>query len=166
MFFHRSLSENKSPPITRTLLSILADLNNAVVWMVSSHPISKALSPFTNSLMTIPTALITFGIIITIIIIIIIIIIISLLVNNLHLHQLVVFHWVLSDCKSTLATRTLLTILTDLNKALVGMISVLPLISYSSSPFSKPLGSFQSALATIRICHPHVSQILQLPDKV
>ena len=39
MVFHWSLSGNKSPQVSRTLLSILADLNNAVVWMVSTHPL-------------------------------------------------------------------------------------------------------------------------------
>ena len=37
MVFHWSLSDSKSPQVFRTLLCILADLNNAVVWPVS-HP--------------------------------------------------------------------------------------------------------------------------------
>ena len=41
--FPLNLSDSKSPQISRTLLSILADLNNAVVWMVSTCPlISKS----------------------------------------------------------------------------------------------------------------------------
>ena len=61
-----SLSDNKSPQISRTLLNILADLNNAVVWMVSTHPvISKPSSPCTNPLVTVPRAPITTDIIIT-----------------------------------------------------------------------------------------------------
>ena len=48
-----------------TLLSILADLNNAVVWMVSTRPrISKSSSPSTDPLVTVPSALITIGIIV------------------------------------------------------------------------------------------------------
>ena len=35
MIFHWSLSDNKSPQVSRTILSILANLNNTVVWMVS-----------------------------------------------------------------------------------------------------------------------------------
>ena len=31
MFFHWSLSDNKSPQVSRTLLSILADITSAVV---------------------------------------------------------------------------------------------------------------------------------------
>ena len=50
MVFHWSLSDNKSPQVSRTLLSILAVLNNVVFWMVSNRP---------------PNAPITIGIIIT-----------------------------------------------------------------------------------------------------
>ena len=34
--FHRNLSDSKFPEISRTLLSTLTDLSNAVVWMVST----------------------------------------------------------------------------------------------------------------------------------
>ena len=63
MVSHWSLSDSKSPQISRNLLSILADLNNAVVWMVSTrHFISKSSSPCTNPLVTVPRVLITIGI--------------------------------------------------------------------------------------------------------
>ena len=66
MVFHRSLSDNKSPQVTRTLLSILADLNNAVVWMVSTCPlISTSSGPYTNHSVTVPRAPITIGRIVT-----------------------------------------------------------------------------------------------------
>ena len=66
MAFHWSLSDSKSPQVSRTLLSILAVLNNAVVWMVSTRPpTSKSSSPFSNSLVTVPNAPITIGIIVT-----------------------------------------------------------------------------------------------------
>ena len=66
MVFHRSLSDSKSPQMSRTLLSIMVILNNVVVWMVSTHPlISKSSSPFNNPLVTIPKAPITIGIILT-----------------------------------------------------------------------------------------------------
>ena len=46
-----SLSDSKSPQLSRTLLNILADLNNAVIWMVSTcSRLSKSSSPFTNPL--------------------------------------------------------------------------------------------------------------------
>ena len=61
-----SLSDNKSLHVSTTLPSLLADLINAVIWMVSTLPlISKSSSPCTNPLVTVPRALITIGIIVT-----------------------------------------------------------------------------------------------------
>ena len=37
LIFRWSLSDSKSPQVSRTLLSILAVLNNAVVWIVSTR---------------------------------------------------------------------------------------------------------------------------------
>ena len=66
MVFQWSLSDSKFPQDSRTLLSILAVLNNAVVWMVSTRPpTSKSSSPFSNPLVTVPNAPITIGIIVT-----------------------------------------------------------------------------------------------------
>ena len=66
MVFHLSLSDSKSPLVSRTLLSILAVLNNAVVWMVSScPPTSKSSRPFNNPFVTVSTAQIKIGIIVT-----------------------------------------------------------------------------------------------------
>ena len=66
MVFHWSLSDSKSLQVSRTLLSILADLNNAEVWMVSTRPlISKSSSPFNNVLTTVPRVPITTGINVT-----------------------------------------------------------------------------------------------------
>ena len=66
MVFHWSLSDSKSPQVSRTLLSILAVLNNAVVWMVSTRPpTSKSSSPFNNPLVTEQKAPIIIGIIVT-----------------------------------------------------------------------------------------------------
>ena len=64
--FHWSLNDSKSPQVSRTLLSILAVLNNAVVWMVSTRPpTSKSSRPFYNPLVTVPKAPITIGTITT-----------------------------------------------------------------------------------------------------
>ena len=66
MVFHWSLSYCKSPQVSRTLLSILAVLNNVVLWMVSIRsPTSKSSSPFNNPLVTVPKAPITIGAIVT-----------------------------------------------------------------------------------------------------
>ena len=49
MAFHWTLSDSKSPQVSRILLSILAILNNALVWMVSTRPpTSKSSSPLNN----------------------------------------------------------------------------------------------------------------------
>ena len=66
MVFHWSFIDSKSHQVSRILLRILADHNNAVVWIFSTHPvICKSSSPYTNSLVTVPRALITIGIIVT-----------------------------------------------------------------------------------------------------
>ncbi len=67
MVFLWSLSDSKSPQVSRTLLSIVAVLRNSVVWIVSIRPpTSKSSSPFSNPLVTVPNAPITIGIIVTI----------------------------------------------------------------------------------------------------
>ena len=61
-----SLSDSKSPQGSRTLLSIMADLHNAVVSMVSTCPlISKPSSPCTNPLVIVPRTPIITGITVT-----------------------------------------------------------------------------------------------------
>ena len=66
MVFHWSLSDNKSPQVSRTSLSILAVISNAVIWIVSTRPpISKSSRPFNNPLVTVPNAPITIGTIAT-----------------------------------------------------------------------------------------------------
>ena len=63
---HWSLRDRKSPQVSRTLLSIKANLNKAVVWMVFTRPLfSKSCSPNTNHLVTVPSASITIGITVT-----------------------------------------------------------------------------------------------------
>ena len=66
MVFHWSLSDSKSPQVSRTRLSILAVLSNAVVWIVSTRPpTSKSSRPFNNPLVTVPNKSITIGTIVT-----------------------------------------------------------------------------------------------------
>ena len=65
MVFHWRLCDCKSPQISRTHLSILAVLNNVVVWMFSTRPpTSKSSSPFCNLLVSVSKAPITIGIIV------------------------------------------------------------------------------------------------------
>ena len=66
MVFHWGLSDSKSPQVSRTRLSILGVLSNAVVWIVSTRPpTSKSSRPFNNPLVTVPNAPITIGTIVT-----------------------------------------------------------------------------------------------------
>ena len=66
MVSHWSLSDSMFPQVSRTLLSILAVLNNLIVWMVSIRPLtSKSSSPFNNHLGTVPKAPITISTIVT-----------------------------------------------------------------------------------------------------
>ena len=63
-FFYWGLCDCNSPQVSRTILSILAVFNNAVVWMVSTRPpTSKPPGPFNNPSVTVPKAPITIGII-------------------------------------------------------------------------------------------------------
>ena len=60
MVFHWSLSDSKSPQVSRTRLGILAVLSNAVIWIVSTRPLtSKSSRPFNNPLVIVPKAPIT-----------------------------------------------------------------------------------------------------------
>ena len=66
MVFHWSLSDSKSPQVSRTRLGILTVLSNAVVWIVSNRPPnSKSSRPFNNPLVIVPKAPITIGTIVT-----------------------------------------------------------------------------------------------------
>ena len=66
MVFHWSLSDSKSPQVSRTRLRILAILSNAVIWLVSTCPLtSKSSRPFNNPLVIVHKAPITIGTIIT-----------------------------------------------------------------------------------------------------
>ena len=61
-----SFVDSKSPPVFRTLPSILAYLNSTEVWMVSFLPlISNCSSIFSKPFMTVPHTLITIVIIVT-----------------------------------------------------------------------------------------------------
>ena len=61
--FYWSLSNSKFPQVSKTLLSILAELNNTIVWMVFISPlISKSSSTCIKPLVTVQSVSITIGI--------------------------------------------------------------------------------------------------------
>ena len=63
MFFIPALTDGFYQQVSRSLLSILTDLNNPEVWMVSTRPLNpKSSSPCINPLMTVLRAPITIGI--------------------------------------------------------------------------------------------------------
>ena len=67
MGFHWSLSDSKSPQVSRTRLWILTVLSNAVIWIVSTRPpTSNSPRPFNNPLVIVPNASIKIGTIVTI----------------------------------------------------------------------------------------------------
>ena len=66
MVFHWSLSDSKSPQVSKIRLRILAVRSNAVIWIVSTRPpTSKSSRPVNNPLVIVPKAPITIGTIVT-----------------------------------------------------------------------------------------------------
>ena len=150
------------------------------MWMVSIHRLfPKSSSPWTCSLMTVPSAPITIGITVFFMFpsflkfsskVLVLIFLFAFLqfhpVVNLNDNftleskyegYLTVFYWSLSDSKSQVS-RTLLSILADLNNAEVWMVSI-RLFSKSSSRWASPLDTVPSAPITIS---PSLSCLLLL----
>ena len=83
MVFHWSLSDSKSPKLSRTLLSILAVLNNAVVWMVSTRlPTSKSSRPFNNPLVTVPLLLSLLLLLLLLLLVVVVVVVVVVVYNN------------------------------------------------------------------------------------
>ena len=62
MVFHWSLSDSKSPRVSRIRLRILAVVSNAVIWIVSTRPpTSKSSRTFNNPFIIVPKVPITIG---------------------------------------------------------------------------------------------------------
>ena len=78
-----------------------------------------------------------------------------------------VFHWRLSDSKSTQVSRTLLSILPVFNNAVIWVVSTRLPTSKSSSPFSNPLVTVPKAPITIDIIVTFIfHSFFQLSSKV
>ena len=71
------------------------------------------------------------------------------------------FHWNQSDSKSPGISRTHLSILTNLNNAPVYMVSILPLISSSSGPRSKPNASITINITVTFMLHSFLSSLVR-----
>ena len=177
MFFHWSLSDSTSPHVSRTFLSILAELYHAVIWMVSPRPlISRSSCSCINPLVTAPRESITIDIVVSFIFYKFsnsqarsrYLLLFTLSFNftqwsiRIAIHyftpwefshqlMLMVFHWGLSDNKSPQVSRTLLSIMAVLNNAVVWTVTSRPLISKSSSPCINTLVTVPSAPITVGI---------------
>ena len=119
-----SFFSDKFPQVYWALLSILAYLNNAVVWMVSTCPlVPTSSSSFTNPLVTVPCVSIFIGI--------------SDFYNYYtsskfsHQLQLVVLHRSLSDNKCLEIFRTLLSIQANLYSNGICIVLILMIWDYS-----------------------------------
>ena len=178
MVLHWSLSDCKSPQVSRTHLRILAVLSNAVVWVVSTRlPISKSSRPFNNPLVIVPNAPITIGTIVTFMF--------HSFFNSLARSRYLSFfslsfrfilwsartakstilllllfylnfshQWFLTKVRVTASLRKspgLFSVLADLKNAVVWMVSCRLLIFKSSSPCTNPLVSVLNAPITIVI---------------
>ena len=177
MVFHWSPSVSKFLQVSGTLLSILADLNKTVVWMILIlHMITNSFNPFFDPLGAVSTPLgavssvllqfvspshscstVFFGslarseyfsvfcwILISTrvcppavnsfswfmnlldILYIVVVVVVILLAILTHRRFLMVFHWNLSDSMSTTISRTLFSILTDVNNAVAWTVSIRP----------------------------------------
>ena len=158
MGLYWSLGESKSHQVSRTFLGILADLNKAVVWMISTCLISKSSSPCTSALVTVTRAPITIGFFVTFMFhrffrslaLLLLLLLLLLLILASFSHHLVVFTRMWMTAGSFQVFRTLLNILTNFENGLVWIVSILPPIS-SSSFLSELLSIVPSAPTTTGI---------------
>ena len=169
MFSHWSLSDSKSPQVSRTLLSIMAVLSNAVIWIVSTRPpTSKSYWPFNNPLVIMPKTPITIGTIVTFMFFSFFnslarSSIISLLTSFSYERLLVDFHRSLNDRNSSRVSGTFLCIQASLCNVVFCMVSVILLISNSASLlFPRPWELFLARQQLL--ISP--SQLFQLSDKI
>ena len=149
--------------VSRTRLSIMAVLSNAVVWIVSTRqPICKSSRPFNNPLVTMPNAPITIGTIVTFMF--------HNFLNSFesfsHQRLLMVFQLTWSESKSPQVSWTVLSILADLNNIVVWMVFTWPLISKSSSPCTNSLLTVLSVPVTFVITTTFIFHIFQFSSKV
>ena len=132
MASHWSLRDSKSPQVSTTLVSTLADLNNAVVWMISTRSrISSPPVPCTN-LFGDCTERTNYDWYYRHFIIVVVVAVFERFF--LPQRKLMDISWDLIDSKSPQVSRTLLSILADLSNAIVCMV-----LSFPSFPVPFPI---------------------------
>ena len=149
--FHWSLSDSKSPQVSWTLLSILFDFNNDIVWMVLVRSsISNSSTPLIKSFMIVPSPQLqlisppscstAFSVLLLL-----------SLFDAIFSPQfwIVFFRWGLSDSKPSLGSMVLLIIPADFNNAVVLRVLILLLVSRSPNLFSRPFETVLVAPTTI-----------------
>ena len=142
MVFHWSLSDSNSSQVSKRLLTIQANLNNAAVSTVCTCPvISKSSSTCSNLLVTVPKTPITIGVIVTFMF--------HMFFNSQARSKY--FHWSLNKSKYPQVSRTLLSILTVFNNAVVWIVSARPSTFKSSSLFNNASLTVPRAPITIAI---------------
>ena len=176
MVFHWSLSDSESPQVSRFIFSILADLNNAVVWMVSTcHLNSKSSCPIINPLVTVSLQLVTVPLQLVKMSFSYSIVFFSIPLEGGGIYPFFTFFQFYSmvsrDSRVNVSfesffftleladvfftsyqvSRTLHSILLDLSNSIVWLVSTYPLISNSSGPFTNLLGIVSSAIITMVI---------------
>ena len=155
MVFHWSLSDSKSLLVSWTLLTILADLNNTVIWIVLIRPLtSNTSSPLPKPLRTIQNLLITIGITVTLMFHSFLSSIITIIITPYKF-----FKSALADGFSlksewqqvSSGIQDTSQYLVDLNNTVFKMVLAHTSISNFSNPLIKPLGTVPSTPITIGI---------------
>ena len=170
--FHWSLSDCKSSQVSKTLLSIRIVLNNAVIWMVASRPQNSwSFSLFNNPLVTVSKQLLKLSPSFFIIFFsipqqgrrnysfhILSVLFCGQLGSEFFPIALAVdFHWSMSDSMSLQVSWKFLSLMADLNNSIVWMVSIRPLISYSSTHVFIICGPFQENNYIFYLCNAPIS---------
>ena len=158
MVFHQRLSDGKSFQVSRTFLSILADLNNAIVWILPSLLSEPSGTVFNEPMIIGITVTLMFHNFFSSLVrskffsLFSLSLIFTIIITQSFLHQrkLMVFHWRLSDSKSLQVSRILLSILAVFSNA-VWMVSTWLPTSKSSRSLNTPLVTMPKAPITIGI---------------
>ena len=162
IFFYWSLSDVKSLQVSRILLSILADFNNAVVCVVSTLPlISYFVFLFSKSFGAVPSAPTAIGVILVSQLFQLSAVLL-LLFYSLRVFPTSVswwpFHWNLRESKSLRVSRTLLSILGRSQQCFSENVFDSPIDFHFLQFLLLVLGDRSECTTTIGITFPFMSQ--------